>query len=228
MSKDKNRIFRKLRKHLKKRLTKSRYEHTLGVEYISAALAMRYGAGLYEAELAGLMHDCAKGKHLYASEMLKLCRQYQLEISETEENDPYLLHGKLGAYLCEHKYKIKNPEILSAITWHTTGRPDMTLLEKIVFIADYIEPRRDRAPDLDYLRRLAFEDIDEAVYEITRNTLDYLEKKGAASIDNITRETCEFYQKIHDSKITMNNKTCADDMPETGTITKIIKKKEKE
>ena len=117
------------------------------------------------------MHDCAKGKHLYASEMLKLCRQYQLEISETEEKDPYLLHGKLGAYFCEHKYKIKNPEILSAIIWHTTGRPDMTLMEKIVFVADYIEPGRDKAPNLDDLRRLAFEDIDEAVYEITKNTL---------------------------------------------------------
>jgi len=200
MSKDRKGTFRKLRKHLKKILTKSRYEHTLGVEYISAALAMRYGAGLYEAELAGLMHDCAKGKHLYASEMLKLCRQYQLEISETEQKNPYLLHGKLGAYFCEHKYKIKNPEILSAVTWHTTGRPDMSLLEKIVFVADYIEPGRDKAPNLDYLRRLAFEDIDEAVYEITRNTLDYLNEKGSEPIDHITAETYEFYKKIHDSK----------------------------
>lgn len=77
----------------------------------------------------------------------------------------------------------------------------MTLLEKIVFVADYIEPGRDKAPNLDDLRRLAFEDIDEAVYEITRNTLDYLEQKGTASIDNITRETYEFYKEIHDSKI---------------------------
>lgn len=201
MSKDRKGKLRKLRKHLKKKLTKSRYEHTLGVEYISAALAMRYHAELYDAEVAGLMHDCAKGKHLYASEMLKLCRQYQLEISETEEKDPYLLHGKLGAYFCEHKYKIKNPEILSAIIWHTTGRPNMTLMEKIVFVADYIEPGRDKAPNLDDLRRLAFEDIDEAVYEITKNTLDYLEQKGTASIDNITRETFECYKKIHDLKI---------------------------
>lgn len=201
MSKDKKIKLRKLRKYLKKNLTKSRYEHTLGVEYISAALAMRYNAEIYDAELAGLMHDCAKGKHLYASEMLKLCRQYKLEISETEENDPYLLHGKLGAYFCAHKYKIKNPEILSAVAWHTTGRPDMTLLEKIVFIADYIEPGRDKAPNLDDLRRLAFEDIDEAVYEITKNTLDYLEQKKVTAIDNITRETYEFYKQIHDSKI---------------------------
>lgn len=201
MGKDKKGKLRKLRKDLKKKLTKSRYEHTLGVEYISVALAMRYHAEFYDAEVAGLMHDCAKGKHMYASEMLKLCKQYQLEISETEEKDPYLLHGKLGAYFCENKYKIKNPEILSAIIWHTTGRPDMTLLEKIVFVADYIEPGRDKASNLDDLRRLAFEDIDEAVYEITRNTLDYLEQKGTTSIDNITRETYEFYKGIHDSKI---------------------------
>ena len=202
MSKDKKVKFKKLRKHLQKELSKSRYEHTIGVEYISAALAMRYEADLYEAELAGLMHDCAKIKDLYASEILNLCRKYNIPVSKTEEQDPYLLHGKLGAYFCSHKYGIENKEVLSAIIWHTTGKPNMTLLEKIVFVADYIEPRRDRAPNLSYLRRLAFVDIDETVYEIAKDTLNYLKNKDTACIDSITQETYDYYKKIHDSKQT--------------------------
>lgn len=202
MSKDKKVKFKKLRKHLQRELSKSRYEHTIGVEYISAALAMRYEADLYDAELAGLMHDCAKTKDLYASEILNLCRKHNIPVSKTEEQDPYLLHGKLGAYFCSHKYGIENEEVLSAITWHTTGKPDMTLLEKIVFVADYIEPGRDKAPNLSYLRRLAFVDIDEAVYEIAKDTLNYLKNKDTACIDSITQETYDYYKRIHDSKQT--------------------------
>lgn len=198
MGKDKRSEFRELRKILKKEVTKSRYEHIIGVEYISAALAMRYGADLYNAELAGLMHDCAKC--IPGDEMLALCKKYNIHISETEERSPYLLHGKLGAYFCRYRYDITDEEVLSAITYHTTGRPGMTLLEKIVYVADYIEPQRDKAPDLAYLRKIAFIDIDEAVYQITKGTLEYLGDDDNPAIDSLTRETYDYYRLIHESK----------------------------
>lgn len=198
MDKDRKDELRELKKRLKKELTKSRYEHSIGVQYISAALAMRYGTDLYNAELAGLMHDCAKC--ISSEEMLSLCRKYNLSISETERKSPYLLHGKLGAYFCSHKYDITNQEILSAITYHTTGRPGMSLMEKIIYVADYIEPQRDKAPNLTYLRKIAFIDLDEAVYQITKDTLNYLGNNDNSSVDHITRETYDYYRLIHESK----------------------------
>ncbi|MFQ9209852.1 MAG: bis(5'-nucleosyl)-tetraphosphatase (symmetrical) YqeK [Clostridium fessum] len=77
-----------------------------------------------------------------------------------------MIHAKLGAWMAEHKYGITDPEVLSAIACHTTGKPAMSLLDKILYVADYIEPRRDKAPNLPKLRRLAFEDLDEALYQI--------------------------------------------------------------
>ena len=95
-----------------------------------------------------------------------MCEKNKIEITEFERNNPFLIHAKLGAFLAKDKYKVEDPEILSAITWHTTGKEDMTLLEKIIYIADYIEPARNKAPHLTRLRKLAFTDIDECMYEI--------------------------------------------------------------
>ena len=110
-----------------------------------------------------------------------------------ERKSPFLLHGKVGGYLAEKKYKVKNPEVISAIVCHTTGKPDMTLLEKIVFIADYIEPGRKRAANLNELRKLAFSDLDAALMQILGNTLDYL-RKSDYSIDPHTEETWKYYR----------------------------------
>lgn len=186
---------RKIRKSLKKDLSKSRFEHTLGVEFTSAALAMCYGVDIQKAKLAGLLHDCAKMEHLNGEDMVALCKKYKIEISEIEEKNPYLLHSKLGAYLCRKKYDISDKEVISAIRFHTTGRPDMTRLEKIVFVADYIEPQRDVAPNLEMIRKTAFSDIDRAVFMITRDTLSYLESKENRIIDETTRLTYEYYAR---------------------------------
>ncbi len=106
-----------------------------------------------------------------------------------------LLHGKLGAYYSEHRYGICDSEILTAIHWHTTGKPGMNLLEKIIFVADFIEPNRseERIPELNDIRRLAFTDLDSAVVEILKNTLFYLEKQGQ-EIDNLTVAAYEYYR----------------------------------
>ena len=134
-----------LKKDLKREMDDSRYEHTLGVMYTSAALAMRY--------------------------------EYDME----------------RAMLAKVKYDIDDEEVLGAIRWHTTGKPNMNLLEKIVYVADYIEPRRDKAPNLKEIRKLAFMDLDLALLKILEDTLGYL-GDSPEEVDSMTRETYEYYK----------------------------------
>ncbi len=147
-----------IKKQLHEALDEARYEHTMGVAYTAMCLAMRYGADLRNAEVAGLLHDCAKC--VSNSKKIKECEKYGLEITSVEHKSPSLLHAKLGAFYAKEYYGVKEEEVLSAIRWHTTGKPAMTLLEQIVFVADYMEPNRDKAPHLDEIRGLVFRDLD--------------------------------------------------------------------
>lgn len=180
-----------LQKHMKEELTEDRYDHTLGVMYTAEALAMRYGVDMTKAAVAGLLHDCAKC--IPNSQKLKICRKHHIEITELEEANPSLLHAKLGAYMAEKTYGIKDPEIISAIRWHTTGKPDMSLLDIIIYMADYIEPNRDKAPDLKEIRRLCFENIEEALYRVLEGTLNYLSDRPN-TIDPMTKISYDFYK----------------------------------
>lgn len=184
--------FVELQTKLKLVLQPKRYEHTLGVRYTAAALAMRYGVDVDKAQLAGLLHDCAKSYS--GEELLYMAKEYQLSVSDAERVSPYLLHAKVGAYLAEHTYEVADQEVLGAICYHTTGKPAMTPLEKIIFIADYIEPNRKDIAGLAESRKLAFENLDQAMYYILENTLHYLEeKRGFANIDATTKSAYEFY-----------------------------------
>ena len=118
---------------------------------------------------------------------ITMCEKNKFEITEFERNNPFLIHAKLGAFLAKDKYKVEDPEILSAITWHTTGKEDMTLLEKIIYIADYIEPARNKAPHLTRLRKLAFTDIDECMYEILKDSMAYL-SENPKTMDPMTEQ----------------------------------------
>ena len=180
-----------IRKDLKEKLKKSRYEHTLGVEYTSAALAMRYGVDIEKARLAGLLHDCAK--NISDEKQLELCKKYKIEISSSEQAHSYLLHGKLGAYMAEHKYEVTDDDVLNAIRFHTTGRKNMSILEKIIFTADYIEPSRNKASRLGEIRQMAFIDIDKAMIMIFEDTIGYvISQSGEEGLDQTTREAYEY------------------------------------
>ena len=189
--------YKKLRKKVKDVMTKSRYEHTLGVEFTAASLAMRYEVDIEKAELAGLLHDCAKC--IDSEDTLDECKKYNIELTDVEKRNPFLIHSKLGAVHAKKLYGVDDEDIISAIRFHTTGKPDMTMLEKIIFIADYIEPGRDKAPNLKEIRKMSFIDIDEAMYMILKDTLDYLDK-GEGEKDELTRDTYLFYKNIHDMK----------------------------
>lgn len=181
-----------LRKKVKKALDKDRYEHTKGVMYTAACLAMANGYSVSKAMIAGLLHDCAKC--ISTEEKIALCKEHHVMITQIEYDNPGLLHAKAGAILAEEKYQISDPEILHAITFHTTGTPNMSLLDKIIYVADYIEPNRDRAPHLEEIRKIAFFDINQCVAEILYDTLHFLEGKNG-SIDPTTQITYEFYKE---------------------------------
>ncbi len=176
---------------LKHKLSSKRYEHTLGVQYTAANLAMIHGQNIYKAQIAGLLHDCAK--HYSDEDFILLCNQYNISITQVEERNPFLLHAKLGAYIANTKYGVDDREILDAITYHTTGRPNMTELEKIVCIADYIEPNRKIIPNLDLVRKIAFEDLDKAMIKVFENVISYINSKNR-ELDNLTLEAYEYYK----------------------------------
>lgn len=181
----------KIRKRLAKTLDAKRYEHTLGVAYTAASLAMRYEENIKKAELAGLLHDCAKC--MDNDKKLHICEKHNITVSEAEQRNPFLLHAKVGAYLATKKYHVEDNDILNAILYHTTGRPGMSLLEKIVYIADYIEPAREQAPNLEMIRKLAFHDVDQALIKILEDSLEYL-KKSDKEIDPMTQKTYDYYK----------------------------------
>ena len=181
-----------IRDALKKELTKSRYRHTEGVMYTAAALAMRYLCSMEDAMTAGLLHDCAKC--LSDEEKLRICREHHLPVSEVEERHPQLLHAKVGAFLAREKYGVTSGEICHAITVHTTGCADMSFLDKIIFVSDYIEPGRNRAPRLTAVRQAAFEDIDRCCAMILQDTVEYL-SVDEKSMDPTTHEAYAFYKK---------------------------------
>lgn len=182
----------KMNKLLKRNLDQKRYEHTVAVSYTAAALAMRYQSDIKKARLAGLLHDCAKC--IPNDKKIEICQKYNIHINEVEMNNPFLLHAKIGAFLTMHKYKIQDKEIISAILNHTTGKPNMSMLDKLVYVADYIEPGRDNAPNLDEIRALAFVDIDKALFKILSNTLAYLDS-FEGDIDPLTKKAYEYYSE---------------------------------
>jgi predicted HD superfamily hydrolase involved in NAD metabolism len=183
-----------LRKKIKKELDKSRYEHTKGVMYTAGCLAMAHGYDYNKAMLAGLLHDCAKC--LPTEEKLSLCKKHDILVTAVERDNPGLLHAKAGMVMAEEKFHITDPEILHAIKVHTTGEPDMNLLDKIIYVADYIEPLRCDAPHLEWIRQLAFSDLDACVAGIVYDTLHYLSgRKG--SIDPTTQITYEYYAQFY-------------------------------
>lgn len=182
-------------KKLEKQMTSERYEHTQGVMYTAAALAMRYGIDMNKALLAGLLHDCAKIEKYPPEKMIAACEKFHVPINEYERKHPSLLHAKLGAYIAEKKHDVHDTEILDAISYHTTGRPKMSLLEKIIYIADYIEPGRKEASNLSRVRKLAFVDLDECLLRILEDTLIFLKKKDCV-IDPMTIKTYKYYKKL--------------------------------
>ncbi len=181
---------KKIRKKMEKEQDSKRFEHTLGVAYTASALAMCNQTDPEKALIAGLLHDCAKC--IGNDKRISICEKHHIPISEIERQNPFLLHAKAGSYIAKKKFHIHDEDILNAILYHTTGRPEMSELEKIIYIADYIEPGRKHAINLPKIRKMAFQDLDEALLVILNDVLNYLHSIDNP-IDPMTQETFDYY-----------------------------------
>jgi len=159
---------------VKRKLSKKRYEHTLGVRDKAIYLADRWGADKSKAEIAAYFHDWAK--ELKDEELLEMAVHYGINISLYDKLTPQVLHGMIGSYLVKDQFGINDEEILSAIAKHTLGAEEMSKLDKIIFIADMIEPGRDY-PGVLRIRELVEESLDEAVLLGFDSTISLLIKK---------------------------------------------------
>ncbi len=160
----------KIRIDVKKSLEEKRYIHTLGVAKMCVRLAKLYGVDIKKAYLAGLLHDIAK--NIPKDEMLNLSREKEVSLDDFEWENPHLIHPKLGAVISHERFGIEDPDILNAISWHTLGREGMSDLEKIVYVSDMIEEGRCY-PEVEFLRRVAFENLDKAVYHCIDATIQF-------------------------------------------------------
>nr|WP_297706158.1 bis(5'-nucleosyl)-tetraphosphatase (symmetrical) YqeK [uncultured Butyrivibrio sp.] len=187
-------ITQRLRKELQKELKPDRFDHTLGVAYTAASMAFVYGADVEKALIAGMLHDCAKC--MSHEEQVRICEKNKIDITEVERKNHSLLHAKVGMYLARARYDVYDTEILNAIRWHTTGREDMTLLEKIVYIADFIEPNRKPLENMDIIRKEAFTGIDLCLAHILHDSVIYLQTIGK-ECDDATMNAYEYYKKFY-------------------------------
>lgn len=177
----------KARRLAKKRLSAKRYQHTLNVRRMAVKLAKRWGADPEKAALAALLHDTAK--ELSREEMLQILKDNAIMAENAQNRPSPVWHGICAAILAQTQWGVEDEEVLSAIRCHTTGKPGMSLLDEIVFLADMTSAERDY-PEVDYLRKLEKEDIHRAMREALEMNLHWLEESGKP-VDEETRAALE-------------------------------------
>lgn len=216
-----------MKEKLSKMLTDHRYIHSLGVVETAVKMAQSFGVDKEKAEIAALLHDCAK--QIPHDEQLILCYEYGIETDQIKEKQKGLLHAELGAHIAEVEFGISDKEIQDAIKYHTLACEDMSDLEKILYLADIIEPNREEFDGLENLRRLCFLDLDEALlcglnlsiahveqkcgtlHPQTIKAKEYIEqklKKGKKSLDNSLKKVKIAVRALDKKKA--SNITCLD------------------
>lgn len=166
---------KELAAHIKTQMSDMRFRHTMGVAETAKKLAGLSGVQPGKAETAALLHDIARD--FSEDHIWQMCQIYNINTDEVEKKLPDLLHGKIGAWMARDSYGIEDHEILDAVRFHTTGRKNMSVLEKIIFVADMIEPERS-FPGVDKLRELASQNLNGAVIAGIDSTLCYVIKQG--------------------------------------------------
>lgn len=161
--------------YLKNNLKESRYVHTMGVVECAVKLAKLNNVDAARAEAAALIHDAAK--YMNIEKQKEIIKSHGYDIDEVMEESPQLLHGFTASILGKDMMGIEDDELLSSVRYHTTGKKNMTTLEKIIYIADYIEPNRD-FPGVDDLRKITFDNLDEGVLQGLSNSIIYVVKNG--------------------------------------------------
>ena len=166
--------YESIKAEVEKVLSARRFKHSASVADTAAALAEKYGGDADEARLAGILHDITK--ELSPEEHMKLVRKYNITLDEDEKAAPKLWHAITAPPLLKERFGVSDA-IASAVRYHTTGRADMSLLEKIIYLADYMEPSRD-FDGVEKLRRLTFENLDDALRLALRMSVEEVKRSG--------------------------------------------------
>ncbi|MBR5516403.1 MAG: bis(5'-nucleosyl)-tetraphosphatase (symmetrical) YqeK [Firmicutes bacterium] len=180
----------KIKAHIEKNFSEKRKAHTYGVVDTAIKLAEKYGCDVYKAELAALFHD------LYRSMPINVLNYHvkHLELDKKYMDNSNLSHGKIAAIMIQRDFGISDEDIINAVSYHTTGRPNMSLLEKIIYIADAVEPNRNY-PGVDELRRVVKEDLDKAIYMSLSRTIDYVSSEGNY-LDEDTIHAKKYFEEL--------------------------------
>ena len=169
--------------YLQMNLKESRLKHSLSVSETAVMLATIYGENIEKARVAGLVHDCVKNKT--DEQLIKVAIDHKIELDEISMQNPSILHGLVGSIIAREIMEIRDGDILNAIRYHTTGRKNMSILEKIIYIADYIEPLRI-FNGVEELRNLSVVDLNAALIKSFDNTIKYvISQKQFLHIDTI-------------------------------------------
>ena len=188
--------------YLKENLIEERYTHSLGVAETAKRLAALNGISEEKAEIAGLAHDVAK--NLSKPKMKEMMEENNIILSAVEEKNPNLWHSIIAPIEAKEKLGILDEEILDAIRWHTTGKEDMSILTKIIYISDMIEPSRN-FDGIEDIRKFTFEDLDKGVYCGLNHSIEFLLIKNLLIDENSMRARNYF---LFDSKFKQNAKKC--------------------
>lgn len=160
---------------LKNDIGDKRYNHSVRVMNTSIQLAKAYNFPVDKAAMAGLLHDCGKFKE--EKKILKYVKNFDIILDNVMENNIGLVHGSVGSELAEVIYNVEDEDVLNAIRFHTTGRENMSLLEKVVYIADVIEPGRDYT-GIEEIRAMAYKDIDKSLILSLNRTIKFIIDRG--------------------------------------------------
>jgi len=164
----------KIEEYLQAHLQEHRYQHVLGVREVAVDLAKRYQAAVYKANLAALLHDCAKW--MSVPQLHEAVQRYGVQLDEIEQRNASLLHAPVGAAMAKAEFGVDDPEVLSAVQKHTTGGADMTCMDKIIYVADFSEPTRTYE-EAKRVRELAYHNLDGAVFEVSLYKIQHLLEK---------------------------------------------------
>ena len=165
-----------IQKQLKLTLPPERFEHSIRVTKIAEQLAIHYQADNHKVQIAALLHDCSR--FLDPDQMLKKAEELKFLIDPVQKKEPKLLHARLSAYFAKHQFGVSDQEILRAIESHTVGNNNMSLIDKIVYLADHIEDERNYK-GIEKVKRLAFENLDQAVVESLNSMIDFIRSQDS-------------------------------------------------
>lgn len=185
--------FSQMQEKLKGMLTEKRFRHSLGVMDSAVHLAKLFGESEEKARIAGLLHDCAKD--IDKALMPAMCEELGVELDAVKREQRSLIHADLGAKLVQTEFGVSDADVISAIRYHTLGRPNMTALEKILYIADFIEPNRKNFPGLSEIRELAELDLNLAMLTAVNASIRYVRSQNKV-LHEQSLQTQAYYQKL--------------------------------